>query len=259
MPRNDLVQSILRGADVIELVAQSERGLSLSEICGTLGLKQPTAHNLIRTLVSRGFVEKTTSPVRYRLGSTVTRLAEERHSHQTVREASQIMSELFDRFRAHLPNRLRPDDEASLSFSQLVSGEVMILLRLRLQRLGVLERPRLTMTAYQSASPLCFQAFWSREELEHYRVRHPFLDQGAPIWKTQEALDKFLAEVRELGYCVPPIYRTEQFRAAVPVFGEGHRLIGVLGAGIWLKSALPASEELIEELIEAAKKMGEAI
>ena len=78
MPHNELIQSLLRAMDVIELVAQSERGLSLGEVCNSLKLKQPTAHNLIRTLISRDFVEKTTSPVRYRLGPAVTRLADER-------------------------------------------------------------------------------------------------------------------------------------------------------------------------------------
>lgn len=256
MPHNDLVQSLLRGVDVVELVAQSERGLSLGEICDALGLKQPTAHNLIRTLVARDFIEKTTSPVRYRLGAAVARLAEERQTHQTVRQASQIMLDLFERFRAHLPARLRPDEEASLSFSQHIGGEVVMLLRLRLQRLGVLERPKHVMTAYQSAAPLCFQAFWPREELDEYRRRHPFLDQGAPIWKTQDALENFLAEARDLGYVQPPMYPPEQFRCAVPVFGEGHRLVGVLGAGIWLKSAPTDTRKLIAEMIESSQQIG---
>ncbi len=256
MPHNDLVQSLLRGMDVIELVSQSSRGLTLGEVCDALGLKQPTAHNLIRTLVARDFIEKTTSPVRYRLGSAVARLAEERQNHQTVRQASQIMHDLFERFVAHLPPKIRPDEEASLSFSQCVGGEVMLLLRLRLQRLGVLERPKLLMTAYQSASPLCFQAFWTRDELDDYRRRHPFLDQGAPIWKTQEALDDFLLKSRELGYVRPPMYPPEQFRVAVPVFGDGHRMVGVLGAGIWLKTAPANTELLIAEMIESSRQIG---
>lgn len=258
MAHNDLVQSLLRGVDVVELVAQSERGLTLGEVCDALGLKQPTAHNLIRTLVARDFIEKTTSPVRYRLGSAVARLAEERQNHQTVRQASLIMHDLFDRFLAHLPPKIRPDEEASLSFSQHMGGEVVMLLRLRLQRVGVLERPKLVMTAYQSAAPLCFQAFWTREELEEYRRRHPFLDQGAPIWKSREALDAFLHRARERGYVQPPMYAPEQFRVAVPVFGDGHRLLGVLGAGIWLRSAPTDTHTLIAEMIESSRQIGYA-
>ncbi len=256
MPNNELIQSLLRAIDVIELVAQSERGLSLGEVCNALGLKQPTAHNLIRTLIARDFVEKTTSPVRYRLGSAVTRLAEERQSHNVVRQASTIMNDVFERIKGLLPAKLGPQDEASLSFSQHVGNEIVMLLRMRMQRPGVLERPRRVMTAYQSASPLAFQAFWSQEEVEDYRRQHPFLDQGAPIWKTKERLDAFLQKSRETGYAMPPIYPDEQVRAAVPVFDEGHRLLGVLGVGIWLKSPID-TKKLMKEMLEASKQIGE--
>ncbi len=255
MPHNELIQSLLRAVDVIELVAQSERGLSLGEVCNSLGLKQPTAHNLIRTLIARDFVEKTTSPVRYRLGTAVTRLAEERHGHALVRQASVIMNDVFDRVKGLLPAKIGAQDEASLSFSQHLGGEVMMLLRMRMQRPGVLERPKRTMTAYQSATPLCFQAFWSREEVEEYRTRHPFLDQGAPIWKTQEKLEAFLQRARDVGYVLPPIFPEDQLRAAVPVFDEGHRLIGVLGVGLWVKANIEP-KKLIHEMLEASKQIG---
>ena len=259
MPHNELVQSLLRAVDVIELVAQSERGLSLGEVCESLGLKQPTAYNLIRTLIARDLVEKTTSPVRYRLGPTVVRLAEERQNQTVVRQASAIMNDLFQRMRALLPARIAPQDEATLSFSQHVGGEVVMLLRLRMQRPGVVERPKLVMTAYQSATPLCFQAYWAPEELSDYRRRHPFLDQGAPIWRTQERLEVFLAKARELGYAQPPIYPHGQFRVAVPVFGEGHQLVGVLGAGIWLKEPLHEPRRLIKAMIESSRQIGQTL
>ncbi|MGB7160357.1 MAG: helix-turn-helix domain-containing protein [Tepidisphaeraceae bacterium] len=258
MPHSELVQSLLRAVDVIELVAQSERGLSLGEVCNTLGLKQPTAHNLIRTLIARDFVEKTTSPVRYRLGPAVARLADERQNHSLVRQASLMMNDLFERFRTLLPPRFGPQEEATLSFSQYIGGEVVMLLRLRMQHPGVLERPKHVMSAYQSAAPLAFQAFWSPEELEDYHGRHPFLDQGAPIWKTRERLDIFLSRARQLGYVQPPIFPAGQFRVAVPIFGDGHRLVGVLGAGIWLKTVITDTRRLVREMIEASTQIGEA-
>lgn len=256
MPHSELVQSVLRSVDVIELVAQSERGLTLSEVCDALGLKQPTAHNLIRTLVAREFVEKTTSPVRYRLGPAVARLAEERAGHSIVRQASGAMTELFDKLRSVLPAKLEPQEEATITFSQFVSGEVVMLLRLRMQRPGVLERPKHAYSPYQSAAALVFQAFWTPEEQESYWRRHPFMEQGAPIWKTRDRLDAFLAKVRSVGYANPPIFEPGQFRVAVPVFGEGHELIGALGAGMWLKGAVPEHRRVIRELQDAARQIG---
>ncbi len=256
MPRNEMIQSLLRAVDVIELVAQSERGLSLGEVCNALGLKQPTAHNLIRTLVARDFVEKTTSPVRYRLGAAVTRLANERHNQEVVRRAEVVIRDLFERMKVMLPDRLEPQDEASISFSEHINGEVVMVLRLRLQRPGVMERPRHVMNAYGSASPLCFQAHWPPEEREQYAARHPFLEQGAAIWKSQEKLDQFLARVRELGYVHMPHSSQSGFRAAVPVWGDGHRLLGVLGAGVWLKSVPTTARRMIKQMLEASERIG---
>ena len=59
------------------------------------------------------------------------------------------MNDLFERFRVLLPP-LGPQEEATLSFSQYVGGEVIMLLRLRMQHPGVLERPKHVMSAYQS-------------------------------------------------------------------------------------------------------------
>ena len=255
MPHGELVQSLLRAVDVIELVAQSERGLSLGEVCNALGLKQPTAHNLIRTLIARDFVEKSSSPVRYRLGSAVSRLAEERQHHTVVRHASMLMNELFERLRTFLPAKLNPTEEATLSFHQFFGNEVVMLLRLRMQRPGVLERPKHVMSPYQSAAALAFQANWSREEIDLYRRAHPFLDQGAPIWKTQDKLDLFLHKAQEIGYTLPPIFPAGQFRVAVPIYGEGHELLGVLGVGIWLKQGRIDTRQLIKVMLECGGNM----
>jgi DNA-binding IclR family transcriptional regulator len=257
MPHGELVQSLLRAIDVIELLAHSERGLSLSEVCNALSLKQPTAHNLIRTLVAREYVEKTNSPVRYRLGPAMSRMAAQRHHHTVVRHASQLLNELFERLRQLLPPKLGPTEEATLSFHEFVGGEVTMMLRLRMQRPGVLERPMHAMSPYQSAAALTYQAMWSPEELDNYRKSHSFLDQGAPIWKTQESLDSFLHEARELGYCRPPIYPPGQVRVAVPVYGEGHRLIGVVGAGIWSKNGPVDVKKLIKEMLQVGGRLGE--
>ena len=54
MPGSALVQSLLRGLSIVELVAESESGVSLTEIAGHLGVGRPAAHNLARTLVTNG-------------------------------------------------------------------------------------------------------------------------------------------------------------------------------------------------------------
>ena len=79
MARNELVHSLLRAMDVLELVGQADRGMTLAEVCSGLDMKPSTVHNILRTLAARDYLERTTSPVRFRLGSAVFRLGDELH------------------------------------------------------------------------------------------------------------------------------------------------------------------------------------
>lgn len=257
MAHNELVQSLLRAVDVLELVAQTERGLTLAEVCTSLGMKSSTAHNIIRTLVARDLIERTTSPVRFRIGPAVFRLAEERNNHMVVRHASQVMRDLFERIKTFMPQKLGPRDEAAVSFTQYWGGEVVMLLRLRMQRPGVMERPRIQMSPYESAAALCFQAYWAADEIESYRYRHPMSAHTLALWKSPEKIDLFLQRVRELGYSRPPIFKPEDFRCAVPIWAQGDRLIGALGLGVWLDKPFTESRKVIKEMIQASRQIGE--
>ena len=56
MPGSALVQSVVRGLDLVRLLAESDGGMEFTHILAVTGLKRPTAHNLLKTLASRGFV-----------------------------------------------------------------------------------------------------------------------------------------------------------------------------------------------------------
>ena len=58
MANSDLVQSLLRGLDLVEMLADHPEGMYLNDLAARAGLKKPTAHNLLRTLVSRGFAAR---------------------------------------------------------------------------------------------------------------------------------------------------------------------------------------------------------
>jgi DNA-binding IclR family transcriptional regulator len=255
MPHGELIQSVLRAVNLLELVAHSERGLSLGEVCTALGLKQPTAHNLMRTLASRGLVEKTSSPVRYRLGPAVLALAGEYSTHNLIRRAEAVLGECFGELRAFLPAQLGPEQEAALSFSQYVGGEIVMMLRVRAQRPNVIERPRMTFGAYSSAASLVFQAYWNPEEQRRYARLHPFQETGASLWKSEEKFLAFLQTVRETGYCIPTIFAAGQTRMAAPVFGAGHELVGAVGLGIWTVSS-PPRRKLVSIMLNAAERIG---
>ncbi|MFE9249272.1 IclR family transcriptional regulator [Streptomyces sp. NPDC007088] len=68
------IQSLERAAAMLRLLAGGERRLGLSDIAATLGLAKGTAHGILRTLQSEGFVEQDPASGRYQLGAELLRL-----------------------------------------------------------------------------------------------------------------------------------------------------------------------------------------
>ena len=62
------LQSVLRGFHVLEIVAAAHGGAALKDIAGQMGLKPPTAHILLNTLVTGGYLVRRPGDMRYRLG-----------------------------------------------------------------------------------------------------------------------------------------------------------------------------------------------
>jgi DNA-binding IclR family transcriptional regulator len=72
----DRVQSLGRALDLLEhLAAQGSDGLPLGQLSQAAGLHPSTAHNLLRSLLDRGYVEQDAAGGRYRLGAAALTLA----------------------------------------------------------------------------------------------------------------------------------------------------------------------------------------
>ncbi|MEX0745278.1 MAG: helix-turn-helix domain-containing protein [Phycisphaeraceae bacterium] len=257
MSHNDLVQSVLRSLDIMDVVGQSERGLSLQDICETLDLKQSTVYNLLRTLVARNHIIRTPPPVRYRLGRAVFRLADEATRHDLVKRAGGVLRPLYDDLVTELRRDITLDDEVSVAFAKSLGGEIRLLLRIRNDRPAVLTRPMSSMHPYRSTPALVYQAYWTREERAAYRRAHPFDEEGAQLWKAEQDLNMYLHQIRQQEYADPPIYPANEFRVSVPVFDKGHALVGVIGVGVWMRLSKLVRFRLTRLTVDAAKQLSD--
>lgn len=61
--------AVERTLDVIELLSVSSHGLTLSEICRTIGIPKSSGHYLIQTLLARGFLYRNLDGCTYSIGS----------------------------------------------------------------------------------------------------------------------------------------------------------------------------------------------
>lgn len=219
MPSSDLVQALSRGLMVIELLANSEGGMTLQQLCLELDLKPATVHNLLRTLMARGYIEKKHKPTVYTLGPVLMQMVDMYRLRELQHRVGKEMGLIFARFPF-----------ARVTYSETISGEVFLKLRITPERPGLLERPwNSVMLPYTSASVLLFQAFWNINQRMRYSQRYPFNEYGFHIWQSEEKLEQFLNEVRANGYSAPPVDQNGLLRVAVPVLGAGNEVVGALG------------------------------
>ena len=212
-----------RALGILRLLGRSADGMALKALAAEMGLKGPTAHHIVATLTQEGFAERLTGPTRYRLGPAMRELALGAARGDWRRRAEAVLT----RLAADLPG-------AIVVLSEDVGGDVTVTLRLTPERPGVIQRPAdQTLAPYASASPLVFQAFWPADRREAYRRRYPFEEYGRGRWPSTQALEAALDRVRaEEQVLLLPQESGGLIRTAVPVFGNGAELAGVLGASI---------------------------
>ena len=239
MSANPLVQSLLRGLSILEQVAASEDGRTLAELAESLGCKPSTVHNLIRTLASRGYLERVTRPVRYRLGPGALNLADQQQGKGFWLKAEAVLRDMMTAY-----------PKFTVSLAEVRGGEIVVAMRIMAERPGTLERPTdLRMQPYANASGLVYQAYWDSPMRLECRQRYPFYEFGAHLWESEAELDTFLDQVRKRAVVVPK-YRPEVgWLVAVPVFGSNGQLRAVLGV------RLPPHEKDwdVEQVVEYAK------
>ena len=114
-----IIQSVNRAVDILEALAASSDGLSLTEIAGGTGLNVSTCHHLLATLTERNFVGRKANTRKYVLGSRLGDLAESRLKQ-------------FDLVDAAMPelHRLNHVTQESVHLATIQGTELIILARL---------------------------------------------------------------------------------------------------------------------------------
>ena len=94
-----MINSVLKAISILQAFNPAEPRLTLAEIADRLGLPKSTAHNLLATLLSCGFVEKVDTD-RYALGTAVIALTQAVRVNVELRDrAAPLLRELADECR----------------------------------------------------------------------------------------------------------------------------------------------------------------
>ena len=217
MASSALVQSLVRGLDILALLADSEAGVRVRDVARAMGVQPPTAHNLLRSLMARDFVVRRGAA--YGLGPAVAELAVRREQSKRNRQAAILVRELA--------SALKP---AIVTFSEPVGLELFVRLRMSPDRPGLLQQPLARpLDWYTTATGRVGLAFMDEERRQAIRKQYPMDEYGGALWKSPERLDRALVEIRRNGFSVLPYRPGQGLCAAMPVFNRQQEFVGCLG------------------------------
>ena len=82
------IQSLARGLKILEIMAESEFGIGITELAEQLQVDKSTASRLVQTLVKDGFVQRSEDGRTYTLGPTLVNLSRSVIIRMPLREAA---------------------------------------------------------------------------------------------------------------------------------------------------------------------------
>ncbi len=239
------LQSVLRGFQVLEIVASAHEGAPLKDIAAQMGLKPPTAHILLNTLLAGGYLARRPGDLRYRLGEAAFRLTD-RYLENTLRQgAEQAVREVA----AQMP-------KATVIFVEPRDYDFYVLFRMSPDRPGIIQMPReRRMAPYQSATALACLAFSAPDERMAFRQRHDFFEEGKATWGSEKKLEAFLRKARRADYVLLNFTSSGVRATAAPIFNRRGQLAAALGASMPPEDFQVLESKIIKIVTDAAHRL----
>ncbi len=235
------VQSLARGLRILDLLAQSDGGIGVSDIAQHLGVDKSSAWRLMQTLVSYGYATQDTRTKRYRTGSHIVALSYALLRDMPLRDqAKDFLYDLVNRTGecAHLA--------VFLQGQALVIDDIQTTATLRVIT-GVGRLSPLHCSAV-GKSLLAFGKFPFPTDLEKYTAR---------TITDPEMLQLDLQQTREQGFAVDDEELTIGVRCiAAPVFDFSGELLGSIGVS---GPSVRVSHERLEELAEIVTRVAQEL
>jgi DNA-binding IclR family transcriptional regulator len=187
-----MIQVINRALDIIEFVAEdAQRPKLLSEIAIRLNFKPGTCANIVKTLVTRGYLEKTEIQKGYTLGNKIFTLSGNTgYKKELIEAAAAEMGKLTQRINEN-------------TLLAVLSGENRLVIHKMNSKQQVQANTPDEKKAYDSSTGRLLIAMLTDKELVRFVSR--FGLPSANLWKEASTEKKFYTQInliREQGYAL---------------------------------------------------------
>ena len=246
------VQSVERALDLLLAVADADgEAVGVRELARRTGLKAPTAHDLLRTLMVKGFLAFD-EPVRgYRLGPAAARLSRDA---DTARAMAAFARPYIERLHKALGETLTvmiSEGERVVTVSGIQPDNALAVV----PSLGAVRHPHCLATGQVAL------AHWPEDARRRYAESEPLSELGPNAPQTPEALLKLLERVRKRGWGEAVDVRSSGIAAvAVPVLdGRGELAMGIGCSAPLSRFNATARRAARENMKDVAREMAEAL
>jgi len=246
-----MVQSVTRALELLEQVATHEDWVGVRELAREVGLKAPTAHNLLRTLASKRFLEFDEQSGRYRVGLAVLLLA--RRVDRLPRLAA---------FARPYLERVFAEVGETTVVCALIAGRVVIVdHRQGNQPVSVAHDDGVIEHPHTLASGKLLLAFCDRPAQRRYAKGEPLGRLGPNVPRTVGELLDDLRKVRSRRYAETVNARGYGIGAvAVPVFGPSDEIEVTIACSAPLsRFGRERRRQVLSRLFEVADEMARSL
>jgi DNA-binding IclR family transcriptional regulator len=248
---NDNVKSAARVLDILELLARSDEPMALKDLVSVLALPKSSAHALLRTLQSRGYVERDAAD-RYALNEQL------RQSSGWIGGPQAHLAALARPVMEQLRDEL---EESVFLGVREARGDVKVIAK-AVSRAAIRydsddPSPR---TAYCTGMGRILLAFWDKKSTAAYLMRTR-LRAHTPRTVTDAAkLRAILAKVAADGYAVvEEEYVLGGSATAAPVFGANGTVVAALNVGTVSARYPAAKPRIIAGVVRAAATISQRL
>lgn len=241
---NFMIQVINRALDILELLSKNlEKEHSLNEISGPLNLNSGTCSNIIKTMVSRGYIEKKKG---YTLGRQAYYLT------NNFSKESEIIKSAITPMK-HLSNILKESCVLSVlknNTRRTLHNEIFVR--------EIQANPGNELNAYQTATGKLLLAYLEPSDRNTFIKTYGLPGESWPEAQTENDLITELQKINKLGYA---IHYTEAdiVGIAMPIY---NREKVVAGLGVYLPTIRYTDtmrEKIFENLKLTAQHIGNSI
>jgi len=233
MVDKDFVEALARGLDVIKAFSMTTPVMTSAQVAVKTGLARPTAHRLLLTLQSLGYVRNDPSGF-----SLTPRVVDLGMAYISARG-------MWDIARPHMEELVKSTDQ-SCSLSQLDGSDIVYLARVTVPKiLSMTVNVGTRSPARSTSMGDVLLADLSDHELHHTLTLPSQSPFKARFSRTDEELSVILPQVRRQGWAISDERLSFGVRAiAVPIAGRHGRTAAALS------TAVHATEVTVEQLYE---------